>query len=1104
MEVLKSPRSGTGDNVASRCQNAALTSPAKGSSGVREVSTQRGHGATPATQEFTGARHGGGGHDDDGLATQQAASGSQPLPQDAASQGEAPAQKAPSPLATLWHAHLDPLDPQGPARARTAEERQAWESFRHIKETVPLRVSPASRPLLHPSNSHTPRPVPWFHPSLIPSPTAFYFWRRENARRLRLEVGSLEEVLLFKYLVALNYEAALHDRIILDQHSYEASIARQVAHAKPDLDHSSPAAALPQHQLSVFTGVAEAELDGTAPSDATLAQFCTEDAWAKASNASRNRKAFPASFYLERSRFQEEWNQWCRLNGSNEQNHLFDFAHYASHNSYSLYHKAKYGEWGSPHPYVPFAIMNPEEFTRSRQEQVRQELDAVKWVQQRRSAAATQEQLSRVAATMQAERGASCPPDLLGTAAATAVGRQPIPPSAELLANSRGAAIPLVVPDDVVVDQEIEQPEAMGCQRPVDNATADPASVPTQQAAPSSSASATTSLPSLADPSEVTPVTMPVQNVPSADAALLTSQPIAVATSITNPITVSVIVPDNLLPWIRRELYHQLHQTHPSMMGYWLDDTTRRLPWPKEVQPASSSFARLRPSLNVPAVVTDDELPWRSGDKPVMRYDGDEAWATDRGLAGAVSGPRWSSRSLREEPPAAFQVGNLFLSSCPGKKVRLTGAVRGRGAVCRDLGLDLKRFQELGVGTLVCCLSDSELDTIGVQWSEYLYEADCLGLDLIRVPMMEGNCPTSLELLDAWLNEIIVNCTLKGVNVLVHCRGGVGRAGTLAACWLIKMGFVDEFRSEAERSARGHTWPCQELLWQCLQVVRLRRSAKAIETAEQAAFVASYAQYVLDQEKKRDPAVAPLGLPHCQMVEDYWERMRLETKLWVARQAGDGSEQGASGPTHTDAGDRTADGGATTTTVPAAAAAVNGHTSNINARHAAQVKLPVGGDTPMPLAPSPLSSSASSTSSSLGPEAGDVAANATRPQESVVTYSDPSVQPSDSTPMASQGSATERGDGEPSRKRRNTLTTMAGIRLSDTDEQHSQSAGVDPRTGVDHGTSSKAEIPDDPVQTMPLQQQKSRLVDDEAEAEMDAFPVNGRREWDAPTTATVP
>lgn len=46
-------------------------------------------------------------------------------------------------------------------------------------------------------------------------------------------------------------------------------------------------------------------------------------------------------------------------------------------------------------------------------------------------------------------------------------------------------------------------------------------------------------------------------------------------------------------------------------------------------------------------------------------------------------------------------LGNLLLSSCPGKRLRMDGPVRGRGPVCRDLRADLCRIRAEGVGALV-------------------------------------------------------------------------------------------------------------------------------------------------------------------------------------------------------------------------------------------------------------------------------------------------------------------------------------------------------------------------------------------------------------------
>lgn len=949
-------------------------------------------------------------------------------------------------LASSWHAHLDPLDPQTPYKLRNQDEVAGWEVFQRIKKAVYIHLNSGLLSNTSP-NLQRPRPVPWYHPKLLPSPVAFYSWRRENAKMCNVEIGSCAETLFYKYLVQLNYDPSLQQHIITDQDALEQRFAREFGpsspHARPHKHHPMP---LTPH---CFLGVVEAQVDPSVPSVLTCPQQLSEESWSKVATAARNRKAFPLNFYLERSRFQNDWADWCRLNGSNDQNHLFDCAHFASHNSFSLYHKVKYGDWGSPHPYVPFAITNPEEFAKSRSEQVQQELDAIKWIQERRSAASTQEQLSQVGDIMRQTE-----------AHVNGSSREQHAPEAQSLnvihpdpAKSPVALVP--VHDDVVVDQETEQPQALGQQHATE-AISGFEEVETQKS--------TQTEPAPVAPSNNTVVQEAAKNN------------VPFATSVSNPITVSVIVPENLMPWIRREVYQCVREDHPDKLAYWLDSAHRRLPWPREDKMSRTPFVRLRPTINVAAVVTDDELPWRNGENTSFRYPGDDGWAADHNLTGSHPGPRWSSLSRGVEPPPSFQIGNLYLSSCPGKKVRLSGAVRGRGAVCRDLGLDLKRFQELGVGTLVCCLSDVELAAIGVEWQQYLHEADRLGLDLIRVPMVEGNCPTSLEILDTWLNEIIEHCTLKGVNVLIHCRGGVGRAGTVAACWLIKMGFVDEYRSEAEKRHRGHVWPSQEIMWQCLQIVRLRRSSKAIETAEQASFVAQYGQYVLDQWHSQNPAGDALGKKHCQTIDDFWQRMRIEAQLWAEQQNMQQQQQQQQNNENQQQADTSQ------ASQPLSSTPIG---SNIKTRHAAQIK-------PQPASVNGHGDCASTQSDSQSAAGSSQAA-------AVVSTG---VIPASPT----------RGDGEPSRKRRNTLSTMAGIHLDDNYEDStpalSQSTQIAelasrhdmavPQGGAELSptlsvsTAASSDTGSSPASSLSsIPQQRAKVGEED---ELDAFPVMGRNE----------
>lgn len=108
------------------------------------------------------------------------------------------------------------------------------------------------------------------------------------------------------------------------------------------------------------------------------------------------------------------------------------------------------------------------------------------------------------------------------------------------------------------------------------------------------------------------------------------------------------------------------------------------------------------------------------------------------------------SKSKLDNKP---KLGNLLLSSCPGKRLRMGGPVKGRGPVCRDLKTDLRRIRDEGVGCLVWCVSfplflllvggivvdayfscldDTELTLLGTPWETYRDIANELGLDIIR------------------------------------------------------------------------------------------------------------------------------------------------------------------------------------------------------------------------------------------------------------------------------------------------------------------------------------------------------------------------------------
>ncbi|KIM45166.1 hypothetical protein M413DRAFT_441847 [Hebeloma cylindrosporum] len=199
--------------------------------------------------------------------------------------------------------------------------------------------------------------------------------------------------------------------------------------------------------------------------------------------------------------------------------------------------------------------------------------------------------------------------------------------------------------------------------------------------------------------------------------------------------------------------------------------------------------------------------------------------------------------------PPPFTIGNLFLSSCPGKKVRLNGPVKGRSGVCRDLETDMKRMKQMGVGCIVCCLDDVELEFLGAPWPEYEQSAKKIGIDILRLPIPEGLPPISAACLDAHLLDLINRYSLRGIPILVHCRGGVGRAGVIACCWMIRLGLCGWFDQKTPASSNftadgARSQDTIAFVEKVIALVRRRRSMKAIETYEQVEFLVDYVDHL--------------------------------------------------------------------------------------------------------------------------------------------------------------------------------------------------------------------------------------------------------------------
>lgn len=60
---------------------------------------------------------------------------------------------------------------------------------------------------------------------------------------------------------------------------------------------------------------------------------------------------------------------------------------------------------------------------------------------------------------------------------------------------------------------------------------------------------------------------------------------------------------------------------------------------------------------------------------------------------------------------------------------------------------------------------------LGAPWPRYYEAALKNDIEVIRLPMLEGSCPHSIEEVDVVV-DLVIEKMARGENVLTHCRGG--------------------------------------------------------------------------------------------------------------------------------------------------------------------------------------------------------------------------------------------------------------------------------------------------------------------------------------------
>lgn len=145
--------------------------------------------------------------------------------------------------------------------------------------------------------------------------------------------------------------------------------------------------------------------------------------------------------------------------------------------------------------------------------------------------------------------------------------------------------------------------------------------------------------------------------------------------------------------------------------------------------------------------------------------------------------------------------GKVGLTFAPGK--RQAHAVSGNWD--RDLTADVGRLRgEFSADHLVCLLEDVELHELGI---DVLPAAAAgVGMAFHRFPIADGQLPDD-EVAVTVLVSRIAGWAAAGETVVIHCKGGLGRAGTIGGCVLRAAGREGQTALAELVQTRGENCP---------------------------------------------------------------------------------------------------------------------------------------------------------------------------------------------------------------------------------------------------------------------------------------------------------
>lgn len=146
--------------------------------------------------------------------------------------------------------------------------------------------------------------------------------------------------------------------------------------------------------------------------------------------------------------------------------------------------------------------------------------------------------------------------------------------------------------------------------------------------------------------------------------------------------------------------------------------------------------------------------------------------------------------------------GIIGMTFCPGKQHH---SYFSDVIWKRDLMTDITSIRTWGAAIWLNLMEDQDLKSVNLDPSYFADAITSSGFEYIHYPIVDGSIPDS-ESTIYWHDHLsyrLHDQLRNGQNLLIHCRGGLGRTGMIAARLLVEMGLEPSLAVKTVRIARA-------------------------------------------------------------------------------------------------------------------------------------------------------------------------------------------------------------------------------------------------------------------------------------------------------------